>query len=286
MSVGEAAPLWIWLASALLGAAAACFVLALAPVQASQAKASSSTSASRRKLYGALLRRAGGSQLQRTLWAAGYSAPQAAAIYRVMQVACAAGTAGFAGWASAFSALEGGGVIPLVMAGSCIGAVLPALFLKARLRRKLARISRALPSGIDLLCIGMSAGLTAEAALARAAREIAGFAPELAQEFHSMAFALGNPSLVSSDEGYALPPPDLPEWRAFAKCLHQTERHGMSAIPSLRALAARLRQERAARCEAAAARLGPRLTIPLILFFLPPIFLLILAPAALSLLKP
>lgn len=287
MSVGEAAPFWIWLSSGLVGAAAACFALALAPAQKVHAKASSRTNGLPGKLYGALSRCAGGSQLRQKLWAAGFFAPQAAIVYRAVQIAAATGIAALAGWAGGFFGFGGDSLMPLVLAGGgCVGAAAPAFFLKALLRRRLERISRALPSGIDLLCIALSAGLTVEAALARAAREIASFAPELAREFHGMAFTLGNPSLVVGEDGSAFPPPDLPEWRAFATCLHQTERHGMSAIPSLRALAARLRQERAARCEAAAARLGPRLTIPLIVFFLPPIFLLILAPAALSLLKP
>lgn len=204
---------------------------------------------------------------------AGYDGPRAIFCFRMVQMM---GAGLGAAVVAAGSGESGLAVVTAALLGGIAGALLPHAILNRQARQRWSAIGRALPYAIELLSIGLSAGATVEAAALRAARELEDFAPELADELFLTAIALGSGQggqreALSSD------------WRAFRSLLIQGERYGLSLLPSLRALAKSIRTAQVAACEEAAAKLGPRLTIPLILFFLPPIFLLVLTPSLLSL---
>jgi tight adherence protein C len=132
----------------------------------------------------------------------------------------------------------------------------------------------------------LSAGLTVEAAVLRAASGTAAFAPDLSEELFGLGLTLRRRGALGQGEsGAAEPGKHCAQWRAFAAILLEGERHGLSCIASLQTLASGLRQDHYSRYEEAAAKLGPRLTIPLILFFLPPLFLILLTPSLLSVLN-
>ncbi len=209
----------------------------------------------------------------------GYFGPRAVLLYRAAQgggaLICAiAGAAILSQRDTSISA-----TLAMSAAAGAFGAAVPHIGLILRTRRRWQAIDRALPYGLEFIALGLSAGLTVEASAFRAARELETVAPDLADELFYAACALGD----SAQAGACDRPPSA-EWRALAALLTQGNRHGLTLLPSLRALSNSMRAAELARCEEAVAKLGPRLTIPLILFFLPPLFLIILTPALLSVL--
>lgn len=274
---------WLWLASGLTGISVASLVLALASAGAvpGTARRGFALGGTVSSLIRRILPKGAEGELRDRLRAAGFFLEEAPALYRLCQLALACATAlaaaGWAGWCglglTAFLAALG--------AGAAFGAGILRIALSFRLRRRWSAIDRVLPYGIEFVALSLSAGQTVEASMFRAARELRSFAPDLAEELFQAAVSLHTPA------PYLAKMQNLPsrEWRAFLSLLHQGERHGLSLLPSLHALARSIAAAQTARCEEAAARLGPRLTIPLILFFLPPIFILVLTPAMLSVLQ-
>jgi tight adherence protein C len=235
-----------------------------------------------------LSQRLSGDRLRLRLMLAGYFSPWAAAAYRILQ----AGAALCGAVGGLLSAQDGHALTALACAISfgLAGAALPGFWIDMERKRRNARLSGALPYGIELLCVALSAGSTVEESLRRAAFGLRPFAPDLAGEFARLSFALGTGPGIGLGMGPGMRPAawhsPSPALHDVARLLRQGALHGLRLIPSLRNLAQQLRTEQAIRREEAALRLGAKLTIPLILFFLPPIFLLILTPGLSALLKP
>jgi tight adherence protein C len=132
------------------------------------------------------------------------------------------------------------------------------------------------------LIICLDAGLSIEVALRRIARELAPSAPVLAEELTIMITDL---SLLSERRQAYLSLAqrvDLPSVKSVVIALIQAEKQGASIANSLRVIAASNRQSRIALAEEKAAALGPKMTIPMIVFFLPVIFVIIIAPIVLT----
>ena len=163
-----------------------------------------------------------------------------------------------------------------------LGAYLPDLFVKNCAQKRQEKIKRALPDALDLMVICAEAGLSLDATLGRVAEEMARGSPELADEFGLTGVELG----FFQDRSKALQNlsarTDLSAMRGMVNTMIQAERYGTPLAHSLRVLSAESRDERILKAEEKAARLPALLTVPMIVFILPPLFVVLLGPAALD----
>jgi tight adherence protein C len=167
------------------------------------------------------------------------------------------------------------------VAGALIGSYkAPDLFLKNRIQKRTHAIRKGLPDALDLLVICAEAGLTVDAAFNRVARELGKAYPELGDEFALTSIELGFLSdRRTAFENLAMRI-DLESVRGVVTTMIQTEKYGTPLASALRVLSAEFRNERMMRAEEKAARLPAIMTVPLILFILPTLFIVILGPAA------
>lgn len=162
------------------------------------------------------------------------------------------------------------------------GYYLPPLLLRNRIDKRKIEIGRAWPDAVDLLLICVETGMSIEHAFKRIAQEMAGTSLELAKEM-SLANAELN-FLQERRQAYEnmANRTDLDAVKNVMGCLIQSERYGTSLGASLRVLAQESREMRMAAAEKKAAALPPKLTVPMILFFLPVLFAVIITPAVLQ----
>ena len=161
-----------------------------------------------------------------------------------------------------------------------LGAFAPDIYVKNAADKRLHIIRRNLPDGFDLLVICAEAGLSLDAALDRVSKEMAQACPELTEELGLTAVELGFlPDRMMALEGLSERVP-LPTVRALINTLQQTERYGTPLAQSLRVLSAEMRHERMMKAEEKAARLPAVLTVPMVVFILPPLFIVLIGPAA------
>lgn len=158
----------------------------------------------------------------------------------------------------------------------------PELYLKNRASKRTDAIRKGLPDALDLLVICAEAGLTVDAAFNRVSRELGRAYPELGEEFALTAIELAFlTERRQAFENFAYRV-DLDAVRGVVTTMIQTERYGTPLSSALRVLSAEFRNERMMRAEEKAARLPAIMTVPLILFILPVLFIVILGPAACS----
>jgi len=159
------------------------------------------------------------------------------------------------------------------------GTYLPVFVLRRIIKRRQYHIRRQLPDALDLLVICAEAGLSLDAALTRVAADLGHAAPHLADELGLTAVELGflpNRRQALQNLQRRI---DLPEIRGVVNTLTQTERYGTPLAQALRVLAAEFREERLLRAEEKAARLPATLTVPMIVFILPTLFVVLIGPA-------
>jgi tight adherence protein C len=171
----------------------------------------------------------------------------------------------------------------VTFAGLVIGGYKgPELYLKNLATKRTKAIQRGLPDALDLLVICAEAGLTIDAAFNRVAKELGRAFPELGEEFALTAIELSfltERRQAFENLAYRV---DLEALRGVVTTMIQTERYGTPLASALRVLSAEFRNERMMRAEEKAARLPAIMTVPLILFILPVLFIVILGPAACS----
>ncbi|MEH3048261.1 type II secretion system F family protein [Sphingomonas adhaesiva] len=158
----------------------------------------------------------------------------------------------------------------------------PDLYLKNKIGKRSDAIRKGLPDALDLLVICAEAGLTVDAAFHRVSKELGRAYPELGEEFALTAIELG----FLTDRRQAFENlstrVDLEAVKGVVTTMIQTEKYGTPLASALRVLSAEFRNERMMRAEEKAARLPAIMTVPLILFILPVLFVVILGPAACS----
>lgn len=163
-----------------------------------------------------------------------------------------------------------------------IGYMAPTTILKNITARRVARMQKGLPDALDLMVICAEAGLSLDATLNRISRELEASWPELAEEFGITAAEL----TFLPDRRLAFDNlnmrTNMASIRGVVNTLLQTAKFGTPLANSLRVLAAEFRDARMIRAEEKAARLPALLTVPLILFILPTLFIVLLGPAALG----
>ena len=158
----------------------------------------------------------------------------------------------------------------------------PDIYLKNKITKRSDAIRKGLPDALDLLVICAEAGLTVDAAFHRVAKELGRAYPELGDEFTLTAIELG--FLTERRQAFEnlATRVDLDAVRGVITTMIQTEKYGTPLASALRVLSGEFRNERMMRAEEKAARLPAIMTIPLILFILPTLFIVILGPAACS----
>ncbi len=158
----------------------------------------------------------------------------------------------------------------------------PDIFVDNKVKKRSDAIRKGLPDALDLLVICAEAGLTVDAAFHRVARELGKAYPELGDEFALAAIELG--FLTERRQAFEnlAQRINLEAVRGVTTTMIQTEKYGTPLASALRVLSAEFRNERMMRAEEKAARLPAIMTIPLILFILPVLFVVILGPAACS----
>jgi tight adherence protein C len=174
---------------------------------------------------------------------------------------------------------------PMVKIGICIAAAyfgmhIPYLFLKNKIQRRQLSIKRAFPDALDLLLICVESGMSIEAAFRRVSSEIGSQSVELAEEFTLTTAELSYlPDRRQAYENLAQRT-DLEGVKSVCMALQQAERYGTPLGNTLRIMAQENRDMRMSEAEKKAAGLPPKLTVPMIVFFLPVLFIVILGPAA------
>ncbi|QNE31733.1 type II secretion system F family protein [Sphingomonas sp. NBWT7] len=158
----------------------------------------------------------------------------------------------------------------------------PDIYLKNKITKRSDAIRKGLPDALDLLVICAEAGLTVDAAFHRVAKELGRAYPELGDEAALTAIELGFlTDRRQAFENFAHRVA-LDEVKGIVTTMIQTEKYGTPLASALRVLSAEFRNERMMRAEEKAARLPAIMTVPLILFILPVLFIVILGPAACS----
>ena len=172
--------------------------------------------------------------------------------------------------------------IGVCIAAAYLGMHLPMMFLKNRIQNRQTSIKRAFPDTLDLLLICVESGMSIEAALRRVSDEIGSQSVPLAEELTlTMAELSYLPDRRQAYENLAKRT-DLEGVRSVCMALQQAERYGTPLATMLRTMAQENRDMRMAEAEKKAAALPPKLTVPMILFFLPVLFIVILGPAAIK----
>ena len=166
-----------------------------------------------------------------------------------------------------------------------VGYYLPAIFVKNMSGKRLASIMPVFPDALDLLLICVESGMSVELAFAKVADEMAENSVELAEEFSLTTAELS--FLTSRRMAYEnlARRNNHPGIRAVATALIQAERYGTPLGDTLRTMANENRQMRVMAAEKKAAALPAKLTVPMILFFLPVLFIIILTPAAMRMIS-
>lgn len=154
------------------------------------------------------------------------------------------------------------------------------LYLTNLVTKRTDAIRKGLPDALDLLVICAEAGLTVDAAFNRVAKELGRGYPELGDEFALTAIELGfltERRAAFENLAYRV---NLDSIRGVVTTMIQTEKYGTPLASALRVLSAEFRNDRMMRAEEKAARLPAIMTVPLILFILPALFIVIIGPAA------
>jgi tight adherence protein C len=173
-------------------------------------------------------------------------------------------------------------ILPTCMGAVLAGFMLPELYIKNVADKRREILTLVLPEGLDLLTICVEAGLSIDAAFRRVAKEMRDPMPELSAEFEMTAVEL----TYLPDRQQALENmterSDSPAVAALVNALRQTEKYGTPLANSLRVLSQEFRQTRASKAEEKGARMPALMTVPLMVFVLPTLITVLLAPAIMS----
>ncbi len=170
----------------------------------------------------------------------------------------------------------------MCIAAAYIGMHAPLMFLKNRIAHRQLSIKRAFPDTLDLLLICVESGMSIEAAFKKVSEEVGSQSVALAEELMLTTAELSYlPDRRQAYENLAKRT-DLEGVKSVCMALQQAERYGTPLANMLRVMAQENRDMRMAEAEKKAAGLPPKLTVPMILFFLPVLFIVILGPAAIK----
>jgi tight adherence protein C len=175
--------------------------------------------------------------------------------------------------------LDGVAKAGISFAGILVGFYLPQVLLTNRIQRRQKAMQRVFADALDLMVICVESGLSIEAAFSRVAEEIAEQGPELAEELGLTTAELAflpdrRQALINFADRTGLQP-----IKSLVTALVQAEKYGTPISVSLRVLSQEQRDERLSLAERKAGALPAQLTVPMIVFFLPVLFVVLLGPA-------
>ena len=175
--------------------------------------------------------------------------------------------------------------IGLAVGAAYIGFYIPNFFIENLVQRRQTSIKNSFPDALDMLLICVQSGMSIEAAFQKVSGEVGAQSLELAEEL----------SLTTAELSYLQDRRQAFEnlgkrtgiagIKAVATALIQAERYGTPVGTALRVMAKENREMRMAEAEKKAAALPPKLTVPMIVFFLPVLFVVILGPAIIQVFK-
>lgn len=171
------------------------------------------------------------------------------------------------------------------LALAALGYLLPDIWLTRAVKKRQKKIRKGIPDAIDLLVICVEAGLGLDQALLRVGQELEISYPELNEEFAQINLEqrAGKPRL-DAWQGLA-DRTKLPEFIALVTMLQQTDRFGTPIVRALSRYSEEIRTERRHRAEEAAAKTKVKILFPLVLFIFPCLFIVLLGPAVLSIMR-
>lgn len=181
-------------------------------------------------------------------------------------------------WNNPFIKENGMGWLIIVGAGYA-GARLPDLLVSNQKMKRSEAIRKSLPDMLDLMLICAEAGLSLVAALDRVARELGQAYPEMAEELSLTSVEIGFLPERNTALKHLADRVDLQEVRSMINILLQTEKYGTPIAQALRVLSKEFRTQRMLRAEQKAAKLPAIMTVPMIVFILPTLFVIVMAPA-------
>lgn len=166
-----------------------------------------------------------------------------------------------------------------------LGFYLPNVFIQNMVQRRQQALKEAFPDSLDMLLICVQSGMSIEAAFGKVASEISSQSMELAEELSLTTAELSylqDRKIAFENLGKRT---GLPGIKAVATALVQAEQYGTPVAQALRVMAKENRDMRMSEAEKKAAALPPKLTVPMIVFNLPVLFVVILGPAAIQVMK-
>lgn len=183
--------------------------------------------------------------------------------------------------AAAEDPLSSGKQFFIILGATFAGFFLPRLLVKNTADKRMQELGISFPDALDMMLICVQGGIGLEQTVERVADEVSEHSPVLAEELGILSAEMA----MLNDRRTALS--DFGKrvggfGKSFASSLIQAEQYGTSVSQAMRVMSTEMRDIRMANAEQKAAALPPKLTVPMILFFLPALFIVILGPAGLQ----
>ena len=224
-----------------------------------------------------------GEKVRRHLLQAGIRDPKAPLVYMAVQITLPIVLVLFSMLVMSKGEEELSNVVQcsVILGGAFTGFFLPRLIVKNKADKRQQELSFAFPDALDMMLICVQGGVGLEQTVERIADEVAEHSPVLAEELGILSAEmamLNDRRTALSDFGRRVGG----FGKSFATALIQAEQYGTSISQALKVMSTELRDVRMSNAEQKAASLPPKLTVPMILFFLPALFIIILGPAGIQ----
>jgi tight adherence protein C len=218
---------------------------------------------------------------------AGYYDPSAVEVYYTIRLVLAIVLAVVATFLVLFvlPALGANLSLFVILSAAAIGYYLPALVVMSRIGERRTAFKRGMPDAMDMILVGVEAGLSLPASINHLCEEFADAHPIIAEQFRIVAleFQAGksrSDALTSLSKRM-----DVPEARVFSTMIAQAEQLGTSLSTTLRVLAEQMRSDRMLKAEERAAELPVKMAIPLVTCIFPALFSVIMSPLMIRILR-
>jgi tight adherence protein C len=173
----------------------------------------------------------------------------------------------------------------MVISSAAAGYYFPEVILYFITQKRIERMRDSLSDMMDLIVVCTEAGMSIDAAITRISREMVRTDPDLAQEFYLSSLEMrAGATRIDALRNLALRT-RLEEMTNFVSVLVQTDRFGSSLAESLRVHSEMMRSQRTQRAEEIASKIPVKVSIPLVLFIFPTLFLVILGPAIIQIMQ-
>ncbi len=175
--------------------------------------------------------------------------------------------------------------LAVMIGGAVAGFLLPGVYISNAAQKRQQELNEGFADALDLMVICVEGGLSVEAAFERVTVELAETAPTLSQEFGLTAAELAY--LGDRHQAYVnfAERTGLATIKSLTTTLLQSEKYGTPVGRALKVLGKERRAERMAKAEKKGASLPAKLTVPMILFFLPPLFMVVIGPAVIQIMN-